>query len=128
MELEKYLNQKYKFNGRGKEGYDCLGLVFSILNENNIAIPISDGHKIEKDWMNKQPLRLLNHFKNHGKQIETKNRKELDVAVFEINNILRHAGVIIDNYRFIHIFDNSRARISQFSKWEKKLHSIWRVR
>lgn len=128
MDLEKYLGKEYKFNGRGKEGYDCLGLVVDVLADNNINLPDTDGSIIESDWIVKDKNRLPNGLSLYCDQVDIKNKQPLDVVVFLVGGIPRHAGVLINDYKFIHIFDNSKARISKFSKWEKRLHSIWRVR
>jgi cell wall-associated NlpC family hydrolase len=128
MDLEKYLGKEYKFNGRGEEGYDCLGLVVDVLADNNINLPDNDGEILPPDWMKENPNRLPEGLSLYCDQINKKNKQPLDVVVFEVGGMPRHAGILIDNYRFIHIFDNSKARISKFSKWRKKLHSIWRVR
>jgi len=126
MEIKKYLNSNYQFNGRGKEGYDCLGLVVDFLADNNIILPDTDGKIIPPDWMKENPNRLPEGLSLYCDRVN--NKKPFDILVFEVGGIPRHAGVLIDNYRFIHIFDNSKARVSKFSKWEKRLHSIWRVR
>jgi len=128
MDLEKYLGKEYKFNGRGEEGYDCLGLVVDVLADNNINLPDNDGEILPPDWMKENPNRLPEGLSLYCDQINKKNKQPLDVVVFEVGGMPRHAGVLVDNYRFIHIFDNSKARISKFLKWEKRLHSIWRVR
>ena len=128
MNPEKYLNKKYKFNGRGKGGYDCLGLVVDFLADNDVILPDTDGRIIESDWMTKEKNRLPNGLSLYCDQVDIKDKQPLDVVVFLVGGIPRHAGVLIDDYKFIHIFDNSTARISKFDKWKKRLHSIWRVR
>jgi cell wall-associated NlpC family hydrolase len=126
MDLEKYLGKEYKFNGRGEEGYDCLGLVVDVLADNDIILPDTDGKVIPDDWMEENPNRLPEGLTLYCDQV--KNKKQFDILVFNVGGIPRHAGVLTDDYRFIHIFDNSKARISKFSKWKKRLHGIWRVR
>lgn len=126
MELKKYLNSNYKFNGRGKEGYDCLGLVVDVLADNNIILPDTDGKIIPPGWMKENPNRLPEGLSLYCDRVN--NKKQFDILVFEVGGIPRHAGVLINDYKFIHIFDNSKARVSKFLKWKKRLHSIWRVR
>lgn len=127
IETQKYLGERYKFNGRGGP-YDCLGLVLEVLRDNGIDLPGDDGKKITSNWMNENPERLVEGLGCYFNQIDIEDKQPLDVAVFLIGGIPRHAGVIIDNYRIIHIFDNSTVHISRISKWKKRLHSIWRAR
>lgn len=127
IKTKKYLGQKYKFNGRGGP-YDCLGLVIDVLSDNGLHLPDDDGMKIKDNWMEENPQRFPEGLAKYCNRVSTENKQLLDVAVFIIGDIPRHAGVIIDDYRFIHIFDNSTVHISRLSKWRKRLHSIWRVR
>ena len=124
---EKYLGEKYEFNGRGGP-YDCLGLVLDVLADNGIYLPDDDGMKIMPDWMQDNPERLPEGLTEYCDEVSIEDREPLDIAVFVVLGIPRHAGVIIDNYRFIHIFNNSIVSISKFSRWKKKIHSLWRVR
>lgn len=127
INTKKYIGEKYKFNGRGGP-YDCLGLVLQILRDNELYLPNDDGMKITKDWIEGNVNRLPEGLSKYCDQVKPEDKQPLDVVVFLIGKIPKHAGVIIDNYRFIHIFDNSTVHISKFSKWKKRLHSIWRVR
>ena len=124
---EKYLGEKYEFNGRGGP-YDCFGLVLDVLVDNGIYLPDDDGMKIMPDWMQDNPERLPEGLTEYCDEVSIEDREPLDIAVFVVLGIPRHAGVIIDNYRFIHIFNNSIVSISKFSRWKKKIHSLWRVR
>lgn len=127
INTDKYLGQEYKFNGR--EGpYDCLGLVIDVLADNGIYLPDNDGRIIKSNWMSKDKNRLPVGLSEYCTRIKPGEEQPLDVAVFVIATIPRHAGVLIDDYRFIHIYENSTVHISRFSKWKKRLHSIWRVR
>ncbi|MFW5981523.1 MAG: C40 family peptidase [bacterium] len=129
MDISKYLNVKYKFNGRGKKNqYDCIGLVIHVLNDNKINIPETDGKPINKNWVKNNPDRLINFLNQHGEQIDINEKLPLDLVVFLFKNIPKHIGVVVDNYRFLHIFENSTAHISRFSKWKKRFHSAWRIR
>lgn len=127
IETKKYIGQKYKFNGRGGP-YDCLGLVIDVLSDNGLYLPDDDGMKIESNWMKENPERFPEGLAKYCDRISVEDKQPLDVAVFLFGDIPRHAGVIIDDYRFIHIFENSTVHVSKFSKWKKRLHSIWRVR
>jgi cell wall-associated NlpC family hydrolase len=128
IDTQKYLHKKYKFNGRGEEGYDCLGLMLEILRDNGINLPNGDGREIDENWQEKKPQRFIEGLSNYFNQINFEDRQPLDVVVFLIYGIPRHSGVVIDDYRFIHITENSKVHISKLPKWKNRIHSIWRAR
>lgn len=128
IETDKYLYQKYQFNGRGKKGYDCLGLMLDVLNDNNIDLPDGDGRKINYDWFQSEPERFIKGLSNYFDKVDINDRQPLDVVVFLFAGIPKHSGVLIDNYNFIHIIENSTVHISKLSRWNKRIHSIWRAR
>lgn len=128
IETDKYLHKKYKVNGRGEEGYDCLGLMLSVLGDNGINLPNDDGREITYNWHKSEPKRFVKGLEKYFKRIEINDRQPLDVVVFLINKTPRHSGVLINKYNFIHITENTKVHISKLSKWNKKIHSIWRAR
>jgi len=127
MKTNKYLREKYKFNGRGGP-YDCLGLVLQVLKDNGINLPDDDGEKIKFNWFQSDPNRFIEGLNYYFNRIEFSDRQPLDVVVFLMSQIPRHAGILTDKYNFIHIIENSTVHISKLSKWNKRIHSIWRVR
>lgn len=128
IQTDKYLHKSYKFNGRGAEGYDCLGLMLDVLKNNGINLPNDDGREINFSWFQSEPDRFIKGLEKHFNRIKINDRQPLDVVVFLFDGIPRHSGVLVDKYNFIHIIENSTVHISKLSKWNKRIHSIWRAR
>lgn len=127
IDTNKYLDKKYKFGDFGEEGYDCLSLMITILRDNGIQLPDDDGREISEVWQKKEPQRLIKGLSKHFNQIAFCDRQPLDVVVFSIYGVPRHAGVLVSKYKFIHITENSKVHISKLSRWKNNLHSVWKA-
>jgi len=125
--IRKYVGKKYKHNGR--EGIlDCLGLVVSFLRDNGIEIPFDDGKRIDKNWYEKEPQRLVEGFAQYGNVILFEKLQPLDVIIFALDKETpTHIGVMVDNMKFLHIVENSTARLSRIKHWKKYFYTAFRI-
>jgi len=60
-EVSKYTSIPYVFNGRSKEGCDCLGLIIEIFKDEQWSPSFDDGKLIEEQWWVKEKYRLLRY-------------------------------------------------------------------
>lgn len=125
--IRKYIGCEYKHNGR-EDTLDCLGLVVSFLRENGIKIPDNDGREIKKEWYKKEPQRLVRGFAQYGNVISFDKLKPLDVVIFALDKETpAHAGVMVDNMKFLHVIEGSTARLSRIEHWKKYFYTAFHI-
>ena len=109
---EKYLDIPYEW---GKS--DCLRLIEKVLlKEKNYRV--DEGGELGQDWVKETPSRLIDSAVRCGDIIEDLNGlQEFDVVFFKMDGVVRHMGIMIDNYgRFLHQLQKRRSRIDDINK------------
>jgi len=97
--IHKYLGIPYKHQGRDMSGLDCYGLLIAIYGDLGIKLfDIEEDYATDWSWKNK------NYFLEnaHRDWQEVKEARLFDVVGFKNSKgVLNHAGVMLDNNRFI---------------------------
>lgn len=110
---EKYLDIPYEW---GKS--DCLRLIEKVLqNEKNYKLG-DNLEDIKEDWVKDTPSRLIDSAVQKGSIIEDlKGLQEFDTVFFKMDGVVRHMGIMIDNYgRFLHQLIKRRSRVDDINK------------
>lgn len=123
---EKYIGKEYKHRGE-KNSFDCFSLVVGFLGEFGIILPEDDGRKINKNWYDKEPDRLISGLKKYGKMIRADKLQPLDVVVFSFDNTPRHMGVMVSRTKMLHARDGKKSAIIRLKHYKRFLHSCWRL-
>lgn len=106
IDTSKYLNLKYKFNGRTlEEGVDCLGLLFLIYQDQGWDIVTDsfefDGKPIEKNWFELDKFRFYRYLlKNWKKEPDISKLEEGDILLWQINGE-SHSAIYLGYNRFL---------------------------
>lgn len=123
--INKYLGVGYKHQGRDIQGLDCYGLIICIYADLGIKLfDVEEDYTPDWSWKNK------NYFlENCHKEWEEEEKAKLfDVVGFKNSKgILNHAGVMLDENRFI---NSCRAgtvvcRVSELI-WQKRFAGFYR--
>jgi cell wall-associated NlpC family hydrolase len=110
---------RYKFGGTSKNGMDCSGLVFTVFNKENVALP-----RISRDMAKK------------GKRISLSQSSEGDLVFFRTSKnrtSINHVGLVIKSQRgeilFIHSTTTKGVIISSMEEnyWKKAFVEVRRV-
>jgi len=98
--LTKYIGTPYKHMGRDFDGLDCYGLILKIFNDISISLPdVYEDYTPDFAWKGKDYF--LEQFCEDW--IEVDKPQFLDVVAFKTKDgVINHAGVMLDEYRFIH--------------------------
>lgn len=125
--ITKYVGIPYAHNGRDpKTGVDCLGLIYCLYTELGIPFPSDDGAPIETEWWKTDPERYLRNILTLGRPVD--DPQKLDLVYFLIDNQVRHAGIMVDDGRFIHILKDRNSRITRLAKyWAYALAGVRRL-
>jgi cell wall-associated NlpC family hydrolase len=115
--LDKYLGVPYKHQGRSIEGTDCYGLIVMLFNE--LGIRIIDLERYDEDWSWKgKALDLEENYKSWNKVAKP---IMYDVVLFRNGKgVVNHAGVMLDNNRFIHTSKGAGTVVGRVSEFIKK--------
>lgn len=132
IDVSKYVGVRYKHNGRSiQEGLDCWGLVMCIFAELGIALPGTDGLNIPPEhWFRKDPDRYWRFLQTIGEPIDISAVKRYDIVYFAMigNSIVSHAGVMLDDKKFIHTLQKRNCFISKLDRyWLKKIRGVRRL-
>lgn len=130
---DKYIGIKYSFGSRDIEkGSDCLRLVEEIYRiEKNYSVKEGD-KPLTKEWYNQNPNRLIKQAVEHGETItDISQLKEFDAVFFKMGKLIRHMGIMIDNYgHFLHQLEKRTSRVDDIHArhWKKRFYSGIRPR
>lgn len=127
IDARKYLGIPYKHNGRDKAGVDCLGLMLMVLRDAGIDLPNDDGRPIDPRWYDIDPERFIRGLEQYGRRIDVTELQPLDVVVFSFHGKPRHAGVMIDRSRFIHIRENQSVSIARLKRYSRYFYAAYRM-
>ena len=126
--VKKYIGIPYKLMGRDLNGLDCLGLMYRFYQDCGIKIPDRDGSDYTNDWVKEDPDRYLRGLLKIGKAAQIDDLRPLDLVYFKIGKYISHGGVMIDNYNFIHVIQETKVHVSQMNNaWNRRLIGVRRL-
>jgi len=121
--LDKYLGIPYLHKGRDSDGIDCWGLVIAIYKEDNLDI--FDLEDYEKNWHLKGDNHFIENYYSAWQQHSLPVFK--DVLLFNSSKgITNHAGVYLDNGKFIHGSKAGVVVTRLEGKWQDRLYGVFR--
>jgi cell wall-associated NlpC family hydrolase len=108
-------------------GIDCLGLVSEYLKAFNIVLPEPEytehWSKNEKDTFND----WLDEFADKFEKVST--GKKGDIVLFNnVDNVATHAGIMINDFKFIHAMRKCGVCISNIKQYEHKVKGFYKIR
>jgi len=114
---DKYIGAPFKWNGRDMNGFDCLGLVKQILQDDGITIPdqisSTDNEKRLQAFTANIPLWTEIDLKPGG------------ILLFRIPGAF-HVGYYEGEDRFIHTWEKSAGVVRErFSSWKQRLIGVY---
>lgn len=112
--VRRYVGVPYRHNGRDMDGLDCLGLIWRFYRDVGIKVPDSDGRPIGKEWYKEDPDRYIRGLLSVGERVEGRLRP-LDLVYFQLRGVIRHAGIMVSPYAFIHVRENRPVMLSRLS-------------
>lgn len=112
--VRRYVGVPYRHNGRDMNGLDCLGLIWRFYRDMGVYVPDSDGKPIDKEWYKEDPERYIRGILRVGKPV-TGRLKPLDLVYFQLKGVVRHAGIMVSPYTFIHVRENRPVMVSRLS-------------
>lgn len=127
VDARKYLGIPFKYNGRSPDGVDCLGLILMVLRDAGIELPDDDGRPIDPRWYDTDPQRLVRGLERYGRRIDVTELQPLDVVVFCFHGKPRHAGVMVDRNRFIHIRENQTVTVARLKRYSRFFYAAYRM-
>ena len=125
---QKYIGIPFQWGGRSMDGLDCVGLCHLFYREFDINFPADDGREYSPEWYKTEPRRYFYELLKLGQAAPMGLFKPLDLVYFSIGGIVRHTGIMIDSYRFIHARENQSICIEQLSSpWQRRLAGARRL-
>ena len=106
----------YEHNGRGPDSLDCLGLIVSFYRAFGVQVPDGDGQPISEEWWQVDPERYLRGLLSVGRPV-SEPLQALDLVYFRIGGVIRHAGVMVDSQRFIHVLERRSVMVTRLGGW-----------
>lgn len=123
--FDKYINIPYLDKGRSLNGVDCWGIIWLIYKEEkNIILP--DNMLYDRYWYKKEDKNyLIDGIKKYKNKIQVNYPfNKFDILFFynRKRSFVDHAGIYIDENKFIHTYENKSSEVSRFSGyWESRL-------
>ena len=127
IDTRKYLGIPFRHNGRSMDGVDCLGLMLMVLRDAGIDLPDDDGRPIDPRWYDIDPERFIRGLEQYGRRIDVTELQPLDVVVFCFHEKPRHAGIMIDRSRFIHIREHDYVSIARLKRYSRFFCAAYRM-
>lgn len=124
--FKRYLNIKYKKNGRDFDYCDCYGICYLFnKHELEIDLPIYLDDPVENQ---EQIDALFNKKKSDFKKVKLGKECEGDIISFNIKGLPTHVGVVLQKGLMLHIISGETAKIESYTtnKWINRIDSLWR--
>ncbi len=127
MWSDAYIGLNYKFGSHDlKQGSDCLRLVEEIYKKEKNYHVKEDNKQVTRDWYIQNPERLIKQAVEHGEIIKDITQlREFDAVFFKMKKVVRHIGVMIDNYgHFVHQLEKRTSRVDDINArhWHKRFY------
>ena len=97
MELDQFVGIKHKFNGRARDGVDCVGLCQLFYKSHGYAQTWDDGKPIPADWQKYK----YRHLRKHFERTDDKNALAYgDILLFDVDGDY-HLGIYLEYGRIL---------------------------
>jgi len=119
----------YRDGGRDYTGIDCLGLISIYLKAYNILLPEPE---YSSHWIKEKPEtfgKWLNDFVGSFDRVEKPQKG--DIILFNnMDGVETHAGIMLDNQKFIHAIRKAGVCISRINQeaFKNKVSGFYRVK
>ena len=124
LNLQRYLQIPYGWNGRSFEACDCYGLVILYYQE-ELGIELADYEHGRQNYLQFANSEYLIE-KAHREFVEVKEAKAHDVLLIRNQSETpNHCGIVL-NQRFLHCLEGVGCATSKISTWRKAIHGIYR--
>lgn len=124
IDIYKYIGIPFKHLGRNpEEGLDCYGVLINVYKE--LGITLYD-YEYQEEWGKNQDNNKNFFIENYYKEWKKTDKKTFPNVVLLINNLHKvdHAGVIIDEFKFIH-GSKIGVIVSKFSEYNDKIYGYF---
>lgn len=104
----KYVGKRWTYPVKGGDKYNmCLPFVLQVLrDEKGFNVTTDEKDKIYDagpEWYKKSEGELIEKARRYGKMIrKVEDLREWDVVFIKVDGNIRHCGVMIDKFKFIH--------------------------
>ncbi len=112
-QYKKWYHTPYKYGGTNSNGIDCSALVQTVyMDAFGISLPRTTINQVKK-----------------GYRVKRNSTKEGDIIFFKTGYNTRHAGIIIENDKFMHTSSKYGVKISSFNNpyWKSKYWQSRRI-
>ncbi len=128
LNVEKYIGIPFKPHGRTMDGYDCIGLVLAVLQDNGQKVP--DVWKYDTPESAEVTANFLVEIANSDAgltQWKQCKPKAGAVVLFRIAGVVKHIGVLINNHQFLHVLPKTASCIEsiQNPSWSKRVVGVY---
>jgi cell wall-associated NlpC family hydrolase len=122
--IKKYLRVRYVHGGRDPlVGLDCWGLILCIYREFGLSLIDFDDYPVE--WARIGEDYFL---KNYYRQFEKFTiPARLDIALFKNNGVCDHAGLVLNDGKFIHC-SKVGVSVGRFKTWAPRIEGFYRLK
>jgi cell wall-associated NlpC family hydrolase len=123
-----YVGLPYKRYGRAREGIDCWGLCMLVYKEQlKIALPdLSDVYNGSNKNERKQAINATYQSQKPA-WIPVEDIKAFDVIAFQLQGIVNHVGVAIDDSYILHIEDNTGSVVQRYADLRHRISEVYRA-
>lgn len=117
------LGKEFEYGGRGPDSYDCLGLIYIMMERLNIILPskvsIIDRH------LRSTALEDSRSMFNRIQKMEPGC-----IVAFNVAGLVAHVAVALDHNRFIHCQNKKRVCIEKVNdlKWSKRVEGFYHLK
>ena len=118
----------FKWEGRNKDGLDCVGVVFLFFEKLGIKIHNTDGEHYKEGWWKENPQRFIREVLLAGEIIDINKIQPLDILCFEIGGVMKHIGVYLEYGKFLHCYSHSVGIGRLEGIWRRRLMAGVRVK
>lgn len=122
--IQKYLGTKYLFQGNSLDtGVDCANLCTMVSKDLGVTIP-----NINHIGFSIDTYSSLFKQRDNIKLWEVSEPKLGTLCVFRINGEVKHVGLMLNEYEFIHIMEGSRVTVDTLDsiQWKRRLVNCYK--